>query len=319
MKSKIALLAFLLFALPSLAQAQCIASGGLINCFIPGATITGTGASQVVALPGGITTQAALTVNGLLTINNSGGSNQFLKSPTTGAAVNYAAAVNTSGGIYWGVENSTGSGLGNTAYASFVQSGTNTELDFGINGAAKWKIGASNTSNAFQPFVDNAYDLCSPTLRCAHAYTVVSSVNTTGTSASLNTGGNVRMTALATSTALSTTYLCVDSSGLLINDAAACIISAAKFKENVTGLDSKDALALVLAMHPVNYDLKDHALDGWKNQFGFIADDAAKLRPELATYDAEGNVHGFRYEQYTAYLTGAVQELNARIEALEKR
>lgn len=55
MKSKIVILALLLLALPALAQAQCISSGGQISCVIPGATIAGSGTSQIVALPGKFT------------------------------------------------------------------------------------------------------------------------------------------------------------------------------------------------------------------------------------------------------------------------
>lgn len=204
-------------------------------------------------------------------------------------------------------------------------SSTNINLRFRPKGSGYLAVGSADNTGNIGALTDRMTGLYAIGLHSgATAMTFSTSSGdavalTLGTDKSATLTGTITAASLLTSTGLSTTYLCVDTAGKFINDAAACIISAAKFKENVTVLDSKDALALVLGMRPVNYDLKDHAFDGWKNQFGFIADEAAKLRPELATYDEEGNVHGFRYEQYTAYLTGAIQQLNARIESLEKR
>lgn len=104
MKSKIVILAFLLLALPALAQAQCISSGGQISCVIPGATVTGTGTSQVVTLAGGMVLNANVTINGtgpgvagggLIIGSNSATKGSFWSNGVTPSTTNYALSASS--------------------------------------------------------------------------------------------------------------------------------------------------------------------------------------------------------------------------------
>lgn len=143
------------------------------------------------------------------------------------------------------------------------------------------------------------------------------SIGTSNTSGFLNLGGNFYWSGYPSVSSSLSGAICMSASNLIeVNtNVSGCLVSALKYKTNITDISPSDSLDLVLNMHPVTYDLKE---DETNHQFGFIADWAEKVHPGLATYDKNGEISGFRYEQYTAYLTGAVQQLNTRIENLEK-
>lgn len=86
--------------------------------------------------------------------------------------------------------------------------------------------------------------------------------------------------------------------------------SSSRFKTDVVGLRS--GLRDVMALRPVSYTWKE----GGQRDLGFVAEEAAKVRSELATRGPGGEVEGFNYEHYTALLTRAVQEQQGQIEGL---
>lgn len=150
------------------------------------------------------------------------------------------------------------------------------------------------------------------------AYTVLfqissSTASATTSLAQIDNTGKVYFPSTASSGATQTGYWCYDGNGQLIRDTVTCLISALKFKKDVTPINA--GLDEVLRLTPVNYYLKNPMSENDKGeQFGFIADEAEKVDPRLVTYDANGDVHGYRYEQYTAVLTKAIQELDAKVE-----
>lgn len=121
----------------------------------------------------------------------------------------------------------------------------------------------------------------------------------------------------ATSAAAQTGYWCYDANGQLIRDTTTCLVSALKFKTDIHNMDDSQALSAVLQMQPVTYFKKEPlGIDDAGRQVGFIADYSADIVPELITHDSQGEIHGFNYEQYTAYLTGAIRAQQKEIEAL---
>lgn len=133
-------------------------------------------------------------------------------------------------------------------------------------------------------------------------------------------GASVNMPGLGTSSAATTGTMCwTTSTGLVnIDTTTTCLLSAAKFKQNVVPLGG--GLSEVMAMRPVEYDLKpqyDPTHIG--RQVGFIADEVQKIDPRLVGLDAKGEVHGMRYEQFTAVLAKAVQEQQGEIADLKKQ
>ncbi len=136
----------------------------------------------------------------------------------------------------------------------------------------------------------------------------------------LRNGGQLYAPFTTVQSGAATDYWCYDANGQFIRVSNTCTVSAAKFKKDITPLSADQGLAAVLAMQPVNYSLNDLGLvnkdnpDDTRRQIGFVADDAEKTVPLLVLHDQQGDVHGFNYEQYTANLTLAIQQLNAKIE-----
>ena len=120
---------------------------------------------------------------------------------------------------------------------------------------------------------------------------------------------------LTQSGANQTYYLCGAANTFeMIWDTTTCLISAAKFKKDIQTLSPEDAFNTVMQLKPVTY-LKKEPLNKTDagRQPGFIADDVMPVAPDLVTLDLQGEIHGFRYEQYTAYLTGALQYIMSRV------
>ncbi|WP_291988360.1 tail fiber domain-containing protein [Luteitalea sp.] len=91
--------------------------------------------------------------------------------------------------------------------------------------------------------------------------------------------------------------------------------SSRRYKADIHALDVR--VRDVLQLAPVLY--KDaRKLDG-PDYPGFIAEDVAKLFPELVTYDAEGRPDYVQYDRVPAYLLVALRDLAARVQRLERR
>lgn len=144
-----------------------------------------------------------------------------------------------------------------------------------------------------------------------------------GTGSVLNVGGRAYFPSLTTSAGLQTGIVCVNSSGELINESVACVASTKKQKHDITDLDL--GLSTVMALRTVkfHYNLTgnpvfDNDISRSMEQIGFIAEQAASVDPRLAGYAADGSPRTFRYENYTAVLTKAIQELKAEVDALKE-
>jgi hypothetical protein len=95
--------------------------------------------------------------------------------------------------------------------------------------------------------------------------------------------------------------------------------SALKYKQSIKTLNSAD---VVHKLRPVSFE--------WKNtkklDIGLIAEEVAKVLPELVDIDLEGKAQGIKYSKLSALLIKSVQELTqqnqdliSRIEKLEKQ
>ena len=102
-------------------------------------------------------------------------------------------------------------------------------------------------------------------------------------------------------------------------DTTTCVLSRLESKTNVFNLDI--GLAELMKLRPVMFNWKptgDARYDNDRNvnhqQIGLIADEVEKIDSRLVTYDNEGNVKGFRYDFFTAWLAQSIQELNEKVE-----
>ena len=66
-----------------------------------------------------------------------------------------------------------------------------------------------------------------------------------------------------------------------------------------------------MAMEAVRFDWKAEQAKprGFTHDFGFIAEDVAKLFPEIVFFDEDGKVAGMDYARLSAVAIGAVKEL----------
>lgn len=136
--------------------------------------------------------------------------------------------------------------------------------------------------------------------------------------------GTAQLAGLTTSAGLQTAVLCLDANNQVISDSVACLASSAKFKNRIAPITS--GLNEVLNLHPVTYYWNKTGNLQWDKdpnrtmkQYGFIAEEVNKIDPLLVVLDDKNMPRTFRYEQYTAVLTKAIQELSQRVEKLERK
>ncbi len=99
--------------------------------------------------------------------------------------------------------------------------------------------------------------------------------------------------------------------------------SSRRFKRDIEALSPASGLAEVMAMNPVSFNYTPEYLGSfadnpnWSGQYvGFVAEDLQKIDPRLVTIDADGQPETVRYQNLTAVLTKAIQELNVKVESL---
>jgi hypothetical protein len=145
-------------------------------------------------------------------------------------------------------------------------------------------------------------------------------IGTTSPWRTLDVNGTVGFKGLTSVGSNQTAYLCLSSNNEVVQDSTTCLASSRRFKQDIAPLDASSSLAEVLALTPVSFEYTpsyNGALQSNPNFsgtfVGFIAEDVAKIDPRLITVDATGPTptapHGVRYENITALLAGAVQDI----------
>lgn len=89
--------------------------------------------------------------------------------------------------------------------------------------------------------------------------------------------------------------------------------SSLRYKKDVR--DSIYGLDAVLAMQSRQFAYKDDS----REDVGFIAEEMVSVVPELVTKNADGLPDAVSYDRVTSVLCKAIQELHAKVEALEDR
>jgi hypothetical protein len=120
-------------------------------------------------------------------------------------------------------------------------------------------------------------------------------------------------------TATSGVAVYVNSSGQL-----GTLTSSARFKEEIKPMDQ--ASEAILGLTPVTFRYKHDIDPDGIPQFGLVAEEVAKVNPDLVAKDAEGKVYTVRYEAVNAMLLNEflkehrkVQELEIRLQKQEER
>lgn len=92
--------------------------------------------------------------------------------------------------------------------------------------------------------------------------------------------------------------------------------SSRKVKKNITDMTSEEARKL-LELEPVSFDYKDEAQG--TDRRGFIAEDVAKVLPNVVTPETENAPASLDYVQLVPYLVKMAQEQQKDIEELKKK
>jgi hypothetical protein len=100
--------------------------------------------------------------------------------------------------------------------------------------------------------------------------------------------------------------------------------SSLRYKDNV--VDADETWRSVYNLRPVDFDWNNEIHsddDGDRHDYGLIAEEVETVMPQVVTYnviEGQGDLpvpDGVQYEKLSVYLIPLVQDLNARLEALE--
>jgi hypothetical protein len=107
------------------------------------------------------------------------------------------------------------------------------------------------------------------------------------------------------------TAVFVDADGKL-----GTVVSSKRFKEDIKAMDK--ASEAIEALQPVTYHYKKQLDPRGIQQFGLIAEDVAKVNPNLVVRDRNGDIKTVRYEAVNAMLLNEFLKEHKKVEALER-
>jgi len=91
--------------------------------------------------------------------------------------------------------------------------------------------------------------------------------------------------------------------------------SSRRFKHDIKPMDN--ASEAILALKPVSFRYNNDSTDTpW---FGLIAEDVAKINPDLIARDKEGKPFGVRYDQVNVMLLNEFLKEHRKVEELQKQ
>ena len=102
----------------------------------------------------------------------------------------------------------------------------------------------------------------------------------------------------------------IDSAGQL-----GTMSSSRRFKKEIKPMDQTSEA--ILALKPVTFHYKNDSKG--KLQFGLIAEEVAKVNPDLVVRDAQGEIYTVRYDAVNAMLLNEFLKEHRKVEQFEKR
>src|SRR3981081_3589522 len=90
---------------------------------------------------------------------------------------------------------------------------------------------------------------------------------------------------------------------------------SARFKEQIEPMDK--ASEVILALKPVTFRYKRDIDPQGMPQFGLVAEEVAKVNPNLVTRDANGELYTVRYEAVNAMLLNEFLKEHRKVEELQ--
>ena len=111
--------------------------------------------------------------------------------------------------------------------------------------------------------------------------------------------------------------MCVDANGMLGTTGCSSTPSSRRFKKQIN--DMGDSSSKLFQLRPVTFLYKPEYDDGSHTlQYGLIAEEVAKLYPEMVGYDKDGQPSSVKYQTLAPMLLNEAQKQNARVEKLEE-
>jgi Chaperone of endosialidase len=241
---------------------------------------------------------AALLSNTIGSSNTATGTSA-LRQNTIGVA-NTASGVNT---LFFNTTGSANTAIGHTALFNSSSGGFNTALGYRAlynkttgyyNLALGQNAGSSLTTGNNNIYLSNA--------GATTEYSTIRIGNATHVRAFIS-GVRGRKTGAANAVAV-----VIDSNGQL-----GTINSSQRFKKDIRDMD--EASHRLLQLRPVTYHYKQPSEDGANPlEYGLIAEEVAKVYPDLVAYGADGKVETVQYHKLTPMLVNEVQHLNALLQ-----
>jgi hypothetical protein len=279
-----------------------------------GARDTAIGVNSMAALTSG-NSNTGLGYNSLL-VCTSGGSNTALGTFSQNATT--TGSVNTSVGSGSLSANTTGVGnvaVGNSAMSRNQTSGDNVAV--GLN-ALFFTTGGSNTGVGSNALATNSTGTGNIALGYFAGSNISSGSNNidVGNSAPGNESDTIRIGNTQTAAYLAGVSGVTVSSGVQVyidsNGQLGTLTSSARFKEDVT--DMAGASRPLMQLRPVTFRYKAPYDDGsHRLQYGLIAEEVAKVDPELVQFDAKGQAQTVRYHYVNMMLLNEVQRQEAEL------
>lgn len=133
-----------------------------------------------------------------------------------------------------------------------------------------------------------------------------------------NTGA-IFLPALTTATGGTNQTTCINSTtGELIRETTTvCAVSSGRYKNNVKALEIS-GLGILGSLNPVSYSMnEDISSDYNDTQYGFIAEEVAKIDPHLVQYGTDGLPRTLDDRAIISVLIKAIKELEERVKLLE--
>jgi len=203
----------------------------------------------------------------------------------------------------------------NPAFLGASPSGTVTSLTaFDINTTSYQHTGTASITitNSYGLYINNQGNVSTGyTKTNAYGLYLLAQTGATNNWAIFSAGGRIVMQGVYDNTA-GTANVSVDASGNLTR-----ITSSIKYKKDVVTYEN--GLSKVLSLRPVTYRSKCEAdLDAFYG--GFIAEEVDQLGlEEFIERNIDGEVEAVRYPNMVALMASAIQELAAKVAALEAK
>lgn len=143
--------------------------------------------------------------------------------------------------------------------------------------------------------------------------------NITSGSGTTNFVGTITVASIAANTGAQTGYLCYNTAGGVItyDGTSTCLVSSARFKENIEKLVGSLALEEVLKLAPASFNRR--ASPDTAQRLGLIAEEVAEVDERLVVRGADGLPRGVLYETgVVALLVGSIKELKGEIDELKR-